>query len=216
MILHWLLLALSLDVAQVPVDSLQDWTEVAFRGIPSNTVSTKDGALHVAVNRSASPLVYRFETPQRVKSFTVMASWKGRLDVPADAIQGSENADDFVLKFGLVEAGDKTLNWLQRRIAAEWIVQLYRLAPEGSGIRRINFYSTTRQSELVGESRNHPLSDLLYEEHVLYLPEPGRFMLTRTFEKPIDTLGLWIASDGDDTASEFEVVIHQIELEAIQ
>ncbi|MEX2494780.1 MAG: hypothetical protein WD448_01760 [Woeseia sp.] len=216
MFLGCLILVTTLEIVNVPVDALEGWTESEYRRVPPNEVSVQDGALHIAIGRSSSPLVYKLETPKRVKAFTVTATWNGELDIPADAVQGSENSDDFVLKVGLVEAGDRTLNWFQRRVAADWILELHELAPEGNGVRRINFYSTTQQADQVGTSRHHPLSDLLYEERVLYLPEPGRFQLSRRFEEPIETLGLWISSDGDDTGSEFTLAIEQIELEVVQ
>lgn len=67
----------------------------------------------------ASRLVFRFDEPVVSRSITVTARWSGELALPDGAVQGSEDADDFVLKVGLVEEGDETLNWFQRRIAAD-------------------------------------------------------------------------------------------------
>ena len=194
--------AVALDV---PVDDLRSWTVLSFNNIQPNEVSVVDGALHIAVRGSASPLIYKFDEPTFISGITVAASWDGELRIPAGATEGDENADDYVLKFGIVEAGDQKLNWFQRGVAADWIKQLFQLAPKGSGVNRINFLSTTQQQELLGTSRTHPLSDLLYETRVLYLDAPGRFVMTHEFSEPVKSLGLWISVDGDNTGSDFDL-----------
>lgn len=196
----------------VPTADLAGWTTLSFDNIPPNEVSVADGALRISVDASASPLVYKFDEPVLVSGVTVVAEWSGVLRVPAGAEQGSKGADDFVLKFGIVESGKQTLNWFQRRIAADWIRELFALAPEGSGVERILFLSTTQSRSQLGSSRTHPLSDLLHERRIRHLDGPGRFTLTDRFDEPVKTLGLWISSDGDDTGSSFELRIQRITL----
>lgn len=208
-----LLLSSSATALDVPVDDLSNWTVLSFSNIKPNEVSVDNGALRIAVAGSASPLVYRFDKPVRVTGVTVTASWTGSLTIPPGVTQGDNNADDFVLKFGIVEAGERRLNWLQRSIAADWIKQLFKLAPKGSGVERIHFLSTTQQKELLGSSRVHPLSDLLYETRVVYLEGPGDFVLQQEFTDPVETLGLWLSVDGDDTGSNFELRIKSIALQ---
>ncbi len=134
----------------VPVDDLEAWKALSFNNIPPNQVSIDNGALHIAVRSSASPLIYRLDPPARLTGVSIVATWRGELRIPEGATEGDSNADDSVLKFGIVEAGEQTLNWLQRRIAADWIRQLYSLAPRGTGVRRINFLATTQQPKLLG------------------------------------------------------------------
>ncbi|MBT8086873.1 MAG: hypothetical protein KJO46_02505 [Gammaproteobacteria bacterium] len=201
--------ALASDVA---VDDIAAWEPLTFSSIEPNRVAIDNGALRISVQSSASPLVHRLEKPTRITGISVAASWSGRLELAEGATQGEKGADDFVLKFGIVEAGDQTLNWLQRRIAASWIKRLYSLAPRGTGVRRINFLSTTQQPELLGTRRTHPLNGLLQEERITLLKRPGAFAMTHRFDEPVDVLGLWISSDGDDTGSSFDLVITRIEL----
>jgi hypothetical protein len=207
-----LLLSSSAAALDVPVDDLSKWTVLSFSNIKPNEVSVDSGALRIAVDGSASPLIYRFDKPVRVTGVTVTASWTGSLNIPAGVTQGDSGADDFVLKFGIVEAGERRLNWLQRSIAAHWIKQLFKLAPKGSGVERIYFLSTTQQQAQLGTERRHPLSDLLYEERVLYLDGPGAFELHHDFAVPVATLGLWLSVDGDDTGSRFDLRITGIKL----
>lgn len=209
-----LLLFAVADVAalDVPVADMQQWTTLTFNRITPNTVSVEDGSMHIAVRGSASPLVHKLDTPREVTAVTVRGHWSGELQIPAAAVQGDEIADDFVLKLGIVQSGDKTLNWFQRKVAANWIKQLFRLAPKGTGVDRINFLSTTRQEALLGSERVHPLSDLLYETRVTWLEAPGDFVLSHEFAEPVAVLGLWISSDGDNTGSSFDLQIDSIEL----
>lgn len=205
--------ALAIDV---PVNDLARWTTLTFNNIPPNEVSVDSGGLHIGVRSSASPLIYALDNPVRITGVTVLANWSGALHIPDGVTQGDKKADDFVLKFGMVEAGEQTLNWLQRRIAADWIKQLFRLAPRGTGVRRIEFLSTTQQEELLGTSRIHPLSDLLFEKRITLLESPGAFEMTYRFDEPVETLGLWISSDGDDTGSSFDLEIQRITLDTVE
>jgi len=197
---------------EVPVADLTAWKVLSYRYIAANRVAVNSGTLHIAVDKSASPLIYKLEEPLKVVAVTLDANWAGGLQIPPNAIQGEDGADDFVLKLGIVESGDRTLNWLQRRIAADWVRQLFKLAPADTGIKRINFLSTTQQQGLVGSARGHPLSELLYETRVTHLPSVGEFSMSYRFPEPVDVLGLWISADGDDTLSTFDLQIRRITL----
>jgi len=45
------------------------------------------------------------------------------------------------------------------------------------------------------------------------VPGPGgRFDFFHRLERPLETIAIWLSSDGDDTASKFTVLVEQIEL----
>lgn len=201
------------DVLCVPLDDAARWEALAFRKIPANEVSFGPDGMTLRINGSASPLVHGLETPARVSRVRVRGHWSGALTLPQGSVQGDEGADDFVLKLGLVESGDQTLNWFERKLAAPWIRTLFELAPTGSGVRRIHFLSTTMQADQLERSRVHPLSDLLYETRVALLEEPGAFEMDVILPEPAQVLALWISSDGDDTASRFTLHLDSITLE---
>lgn len=201
--------AMALDV---PVDDLAPWTLLSYNNIRPNEVSIADDTMLVSVRGSASPLIYQFDEPVHISGVTITASWNGELRIPEYATEGDENADDFVLKFGIVEAGDRQLNWFQRLFAADWIKELYKLAPKDSGVNRINFLSTTQRQERLGESRTHPLHDFLHETRILYLDAPGPFVMTHDFSAPVEALALWVSVDGDNTGSDFDLRLERITL----
>jgi len=196
----------------IPLDRAERWEALTYRKIPANTVAFDEMGLTLTINGSASPLVHGLDAPCRVSRVRVQGIWHGEINVPAGAVQGAKGVDDFVLKLGLVEAGDQTLNWFQRKWAAPWIRTLFKLAPKGSGVHRIHFLSTTQQPAQLNQSRVHPLSDLLYETRVTLLEAPGAFEMDVTLAEPVEVLALWISADGDDTGSEFTLHLDDITL----
>jgi hypothetical protein len=100
----------------------------------------------------------------------------------------------------LVEPGERTLNFVQRRVAAHWVRKLFELAPRGSGISRIYFFNVGAERTQIGRERQHPLSDLIWER-VVAVPGPdGRFDFEHGLERPLDAIAVWLSSDGDDTS----------------
>ena len=206
------LLAPAASALSVPLQDLSNWQVLAFRGIPANTVAAGSDGLTIDVDKSASPLVYPLTATTVVTRVRVRGHWDGDLRLPEGAVQGESGADDFVLKLGLVESGEQTLNWFQRRIAPQWVRTLFALAPPESGISQIHFLSTTRQGALVGSSRQHPLSDLIRETRFVHLDETGRFELDAVLPAPADVVALWVSADGDDTGSTFTLTLESVQL----
>jgi hypothetical protein len=134
------------------------------------------------------------------------------LNLP-NANQGQEGSDDFSLKIGLVIAGDKTLNAVQKLFSAKWVRKLYDLAPEGSGVDRIYFLNAVQNKDLLGQQRQHPLSDLLYENNVWLLDKNGDFTLTYKLENPEKVIAVWLSIDGDDTQSSYTTTIKNLLLD---
>ena len=62
------------------------------------------------------------------------------------------------------------------------------------------------------KKRKHPLSDLLFEERVQYIEGEGEFTLEKELDQPMESLGIWLSTDGDDTGSEFELVITEMSI----
>ncbi|MEM9208568.1 MAG: hypothetical protein AAGA61_04945, partial [Pseudomonadota bacterium] len=67
---------------EIPVDDLDRWTVLSFNRIPPNTVTVEDGELVLAVEGSASPLVYKLDVPTSITGVNVIARWDGALEIP--------------------------------------------------------------------------------------------------------------------------------------
>jgi hypothetical protein len=188
---------------------------LSFSSIVPNKVSFNKGIIHVSIKDSASPLIYPFSQPRKFKSIKVSGNIIGKLNLEKKK-QGQKNADDFTFRLGLVLEGDKTLNFFQRQFAPAWITKLYSLGKKAnaSGIEKIIFYNVVQDNSLIGNQRQHPLSDLLYEKFVTHTNSQNHFeILLNEKDLPSEKiLALWISSDGDDTHSSYEVTISQFSL----
>lgn len=190
----------------------EDFEVLSFSSIEPNQYTFTDEALKISVDGSASPLIYPIDAPQKFQKLQFTAKKTGALNLKTSR-QGSAENDDFSLKIGLVFDGDKTLNFFQRAVAASWITTLHDLAPVGTGISKIHFYSIYQDESLANTSRQHPLSDLLYEEYVGRPDEAGNIKVAIDIEEDKKVLAVWISADGDDTQSKYQVELTSLSLE---
>jgi hypothetical protein len=204
-----LLLVLGL-LAALPLTLPSDWQVLTYRGIPPNQVRFGDGGLIITVNGSAGPIVHALPRPVRVTGLRAEGRIVGRLATASDR-QGGKGHDDFALRIGLVESGARRPTLLQRRLAPRWVRQLHALAPPGTGIEQIRFFNLGLDASQIGWTRRHPLSDLLLEKVVAAPDRDGRFAFDLDMP-PVETLAVWLAADGDDTKSVFEVHLERLTL----
>jgi hypothetical protein len=188
------------------------WQVLRYSSLPPHRLRFSAEGLEIAVDGSAMPLIYPLPGLIRVTGIRVKGRLEGALRVPAGR-QGEKNFDDYALRVGLVERGERTLNFVQRRLAAPWVRKLFELAPEGSGISRIHFFNVGTEKTQVGARREHPLSDLIVEQVVAAPGTDGRFDFAYRLQRPLESLAVWLSSDGDDTGSKFTVLVERIELQ---
>lgn len=155
----------------LPLGDPTNWQLLQYSRLPPHRVRFASAGLEIAVEGSAMPLIHVLPGRLRVGSIRVKGRVEGALRLPAGR-QGEKKYDDYVFRVGLVEPGTRTLNFVQRPLAAAWVRKLFELAPKGSGISGIHFFA------------------------------------------PLDTLAVWLSSDGDDTGSTFAVLVEEIELRA--
>jgi hypothetical protein len=196
----------------IPLQSGQSWQVLKYRSIPPNQVEFSPAGLSIKVKSSASPVIYPLPSLLTIKSVRTVGKVIGTLQLPATKEQGTKGADDYQLRVGLVLKGQQRLNFMQRAVAADWVVKLFDLAPKDVGIDRILFLNGTHVDKAVGTERVHPLSELLHERVLWKIPSGGDFDFKYEFPAPVEVLALWLSSDGDDTASTYEVQLTQLEL----
>jgi hypothetical protein len=196
----------------VPLSEQTDWQVLQFRNLPPHRIRFSEAGLEIMVDGSAMPLIYPLSRATRVKEIRIRARFEGALRVPADR-QGEKKFDDYVFRIGLVEPGERTLNPFERQLAAPWVRKLFELAPKGGGISRIHFFNVGTDKAQIGRDRQHPISDLILEKVVAVPRADGRFDFAHALEPPLETIAIWLSSDGDDTGSKFNVLVEQIELQ---
>lgn len=199
----------------IPLDRADGWQILEYSNIPPHDIDFTPDGMTIIVRQSASPVIFPIK-PRTVSTFKVSAEITGELNLKPIP-QGDKGNDDFLLRVGLVYEGEQTLNFIQRRFAAKWIRTLFDLAPKGTGVERIQFFNAYSDPSLADTARVHPLSDLIYEHFVTYVPKAvGSELRKVQIEVRPKTdrrvLALWLSSDGDDTKSSFRVKIREIEL----
>jgi hypothetical protein len=199
----------------LPLQGVDKWQLLEYGGLPSNRVEFAEDGMRVAVDRSASPIVYPLDGVNRVSRVSVAGELSGLLAVDPDR-QGQAGEDDFSLRVGLVIAGDRRLNVFQRMVSARWIKTLYDLAPPDAGIDRILFLNAVQDKSQLGSERQHPLSELIYERNVWLLDRSGPFELHYELESPQDVVAVWVSIDGDDSQSTYTVRIGGLLLQGPQ
>ena len=192
------------------------WKALEFSSLKPNSVSGDDNQLVISVNKSSSPLLHKLETPLKFKS----------IQVSGEIIDGSLNlknqkqglfknkksvTDDYVLRFGLVLKGKNKKPPVPGFLLASWIKEMFSLAPKGVGVDKIYFLKVAHNPDHVGDTRNHPLSDYLYEEAVTSA-QTGSFEINKTFKTTKEVLGFWISANGEGTSSTYKTKITKIEL----
>jgi len=195
----------------LPLHDPDNWQLLEYSNLPANRVEFRDRGMLVSVERSASPIVYPLDSISRVTRVSVSGELTGLLDIDPGR-QGQAGEDDFSLKVGLVIAGEKRLNFLQRIVSADWVKTLYGLAPADAGIDRILFLNAVQDKSQLGLQRQHPLSDLIYERNVWLLDRSGPFELHYDFESPRDVVAVWLSIDGDDSHSTYSTLISRLSL----
>lgn len=199
------------DSIVLPLSEQSQWQVLQYRSLPPHRVRFSSAGLEMAVESSAMPLIYPLPKRLRVGAIRVNGRVDGALQIPSGR-QGEEKFDDYVFRIGLVEPGERTLNFVQRQLAAAWVRKLFELAPKGTGISKIHFFNVGADKAHVGRERQHPLSDLILERVVAVPRADGRLDFAYALDRPLDTIAVWLSSDGDDSGSKFTVLIERIEL----
>lgn len=196
----------------LPLGEQATWQVLQYRSLPPHRIRFSSAGLEMAVDGSAMPLIYPLPRRLQVSTIRVKGRVDGALRIPP-ARQGEEKFDDYVFRIGLVEPGERTLNFVQRQLAAAWVRKLFELAPKGTGISKIHFLNVGADKTHIGRERQHPLSDLILEKVVAVPHADGRLDFAYALDRPLDTIAVWLSSDGDDSGSKFTVLVEQIELQ---
>jgi hypothetical protein len=189
----------------VPLEESK-WTALSFNNIPQNKLNFSDNKIKVSVQSSASPLVYKLDTPIDVNSFSVQLKIDGRMN---ESSEESKFEEDSYYRMGLVVLGENKLGALGRAFAPKWVLKLFELAPEGVGLDKIYFYNLGNNKKLLNKERIHPSSKYMFER-IIEIVKEDQIQFKYEPEKPLKTAALWISIDGDQTKSTFNVEIQKI------
>jgi len=196
----------------IPTQGMEGWRIEKFSRIPGNEISATINGLLVRVKRSASPLIYPLKSAIKVRGFKVSGEFRGLPRFSDISKQGEKGADDYALRIGLIVPGEKRLSGVKKLLASQWVRHLYSQVPRGSGLDHIHFFNVTQNPSQVGKTREHPASDLMIEDFFALAEKKGPFTYEFTLKQPLEAVAVWISIDGDDTKSEYDVLISNLEL----
>ncbi len=196
----------------IPTHSLSGWRLEKFSHIKPNAVTANKAGLTIKVASSASPLIYKLDSPVRVAAFRVSGEFQGLPHFSDVSKQGKKDFDDYALRVGFVVPGSKTLTGIKRFFAADWVKHLYSELPKGVGLDYIQFFDVAQDRSQLGEVRVSSSSKLIHEKVFAVVNKPGPFDYHYKLSPPIKSAAIWLSIDGDDTKSKFTVVIDHFEL----
>lgn len=202
-----------LGIIVIPLSNQGNWKLDTYSKIPPNVVSFSKSGISIKIHNSASPLIYSFDHPKIINKISISGEFKGLPKFLDYSLQGQKGFDDYPLRIGLILVGNSKLSTFQKYISPEWIKKLYDDIPNDQGISYVQFYNVTQNPAQVGTNRVHPTSDLLHENFFAYIKESGKFSYDIKIDTPKKISGIWINSDGDDTHSEYEVDIFNLQIE---
>jgi hypothetical protein len=192
------------------------WQSLKYNSIPANQVTELAQGLQIRIDASASPLIYVFDETQTINQVSVKGMISGLPVIPQELKQGEKGADDFPFRLGLVLEGDKTLNFVQRLIAAQWVKILFGLAPEDTGIDHIMFLNLANQGFQPTSNilRKHPGGKgLITETYIGQIAADQDFNFSYNLRMPEKVIAFWISADGDDTGSSYALTVNSISYE---
>ncbi|MBT3236734.1 MAG: hypothetical protein HN353_12330 [Bdellovibrionales bacterium] len=199
-------------VVLVPLPEQTLFKTIRFKGIPASKVIHFKQGLTFKVDSSNSTYIYPFRDINEIGSILVEGSMTGVLNLRGKQ-QGTSNADDYIFKIGLIIAGEKRLNFAQRLIAPNWVIEMENILPNNIGVERVEFYIMVSDRSILNTKRVHPLSDLFIENRVwLYDKNKKYFSHKYQLNQKMRVIGLWISSDGDNTKSKFSMTLTKIRL----
>lgn len=196
----------------IPTHATEKWKVQKYKNIPSNEVEFSRQGISIQVKKSASPLIYPMDGQNRISGFKIEGEFYGLPSFKDPKKQGEKGQDDYPLRVGFIIPGEKKLTGLKRFLAPQWVKDLYAGMPSGIGLDHILFFNVTQNPDQLNRQRTHPSSDLIQEKFIGVVSKPGKFNIDYTFDKPIDAVALWVSIDGDDTKSEYRVVISNLEV----
>lgn len=196
----------------IPLSLNSSWHIEKYSKLKNNDVSFLNGSLNIKVDSSASPIIYTLNKSGNYSGFNIKGAFLGLPKFSDYSTQGKKGFDDYPLRVGFIVKGETRPNYFQKLVFPEWLKKIYSTLPSDSGIKIVEFYNVTQNPLSLNTSRIHPSSSLLKENYFALVKDATNFDYKVVFREPLNVSAVWISVDGDDTRSQFEVVINSFSL----
>ena len=185
-----------------------NFEHIEFKRIKQNRYSFHGQQLQVDVEGSASFLMKPFDSVRKVRQVSFKWRSNGAPKIKDAQHEEQKQGDDAVFKLGLLLEGSDSFSnpfvpaWVKRvdgllKYPSEDMIYLVADSKHVPGQRWVNPYNkrvTMIAIDSVDDAQNWQRSSYY-------------------FDTPVNVVGLWLMSDGDNTASSFTVNIKDIKLE---
>lgn len=185
----------------VPVSIPDNFLALQYSKLRPNQVKV-DKKIYISVDRSASPLFYKFNKPLVGKSISV----SGQVYIEEKL---KKELSDSYFQLGVIYAGEYRPNWITRKILPEWILKVINLNKD-FGLGAIDFFHVSGNGTKLNK-KDSLRSIKLNFKTIAHLDKRGHFRFSVKL-KERKLLGLWLRADGDDHQGKFKTTIDKIEL----
>ena len=203
-----LLVTAQLNAEQIVLEK-DNFEHIHFKRIRPNTVTFKQDAIHFEVTKSASFLLLAFDEIKSIR--TVSFQWKanGALNKRDIDHEKTRKGDDAWLRVGLIIEGQP--EHIPEPLLPRWMKQVRKTLRYTSGSM---IYLIPDAMHASGETWKSPFNsnvDMISVDSIG--TDDGRNMVSYEFTRPVQTIGLWIMADGDNTGSTFNSQISKLVIE---
>lgn len=205
-----LLFLIAFSTSAIPFNA-KNWDIIEYRNIKPNQTKFKNNTAFISIDESAGSIIHTLKKPTSIKN--IQLAFKHRGNLKSKKLQGEKGFDDYLLRIGIIYEGEKTLNFLERSFAADWLIEIFDKAPKGSGLSQIRFYNVISDKRILGKERVSPASKYMYE--VFKYPsyeENGSLNINLDLDPNKKVIAIWLCFDGDDSRSKVDIELKNLKL----
>jgi len=203
-----LLVTAQLNAEQIVLDK-DHFEHIHFKRIQPNIVTFNKDAIHFEVRKSASFLLLAFDEVKNIR--TVSFQWKahGILNKHSIDHEKTRKGDDAWLRVGLIIEGQP--EDIPEPLLPRWMKQVRKALRHTSGSM---IYLIPDARHAPGETWKSPFSSDVDMVSVGRIDTSDDWNnVTYEFTEPVQTVGLWIMADGDNTRSTFNSQLRNLVIE---
>jgi hypothetical protein len=204
-----LLLAATHSIAEQIVLDQDNFQHIQFRRIQPTTITFTPHAIRFDVNKSSSFLLLAFDDIKTVRR--VAFEWRadGMLNKNSAAQEKMRTGDDAWLRVGLIVSGQPDL--VPEALLPSWMRQ----------VRDVLKFPSDSMIYLIPDARHAPGETWgsPYHSHIEMISVPSQQIdkdwkrVSYPLSTPLQSVGLWIMADGDNTASIFSSQLRNLVIE---
>lgn len=185
----------------------ENFEHIKFKRIKANNYVFNNNQLNVEVDNSASFLMMPFDQMQTISQVSFQWRSINKPDIKSVAHEEKRNGDDAVFKVALLLKADDVLF---NPLMPAWMKRVGKLLPLPS---KEMIYLVAGAKHVAGQHWINPYNDRVKMIAMKNSVDVnGWTKASYTFEQPVEVVGLWLMSDGDNTHSKFTAKVKNIVL----